>query len=74
MEEKDNNEVAFMDVTIYDDGKCYIEVSDNGHLAKNIAMAMIKDDTVLSILAEAYIIYQEKIGQLNTITKNKIVN
>lgn len=56
------NEVAFLDVTIYESGKCIIEISDNGELSKVIAKAMVQDDNLLGILAEAYIIYQEKIG------------
>lgn len=62
MEERSTNEVAYLDVTVHKDGKCFIEIADNGELAKIIAKAMVKDDNLLGLLAEAYIIYQEKIG------------
>lgn len=62
MEERSTKEVAYLDVTIHEDGKCFIEIADNGELAKIIAKAMVKDDNLLGLLAEAYIIYQEKIG------------
>lgn len=62
MEERSTKEVAYLDVTVHEDGKCFIEIADNGELAKIIAKAMVKDDNLLGLLAEAYIIYQEKIG------------
>lgn len=60
--ETNTEEVAYLDVTIYKDGKCIVEIDDNGQLAKVIATAMVQDDNLLALLAEAYIIYQEKIG------------
>jgi hypothetical protein len=61
-QETNIKEIAFLEVTLYEDGKCFIEIADNGQLSKNIAMAMVKDDNLLGILAEAYIIYQDKMG------------
>ena len=62
MEERNTKEVAYLDVTVHEDGKCFIEIADNGELAKIIAKAMVKDDNLLGLLAEAYILYQDKIG------------
>lgn len=62
MEERNTKDVAYLDVTVRDDGKCFIEIMDNGELAKIIAKAMVQDDNLLGLLAEAYILYQEKIG------------
>lgn len=70
-QETGTKEVAFLDVTIYESGKCFIEIADNGELAKTIALAMVKDDNLLGLLAEAYIIYQDKMGiTQNSKTKN----
>ena len=65
-QETDTKEVAYLDVTVHEDGKCFIEIADNGELAKIIAKAMVQDDNLLGLLAEAYIIYQEKIGSSET--------
>lgn len=71
MEEENIEDIAFMDIAIKADGKTYIEVFDNGDLPKVIALAMVKDDNLLGIMAEAYIIYQEKMGMSQNLkTKN----
>lgn len=62
MEEKDTKDVAYLDITVREDGKCFIEIADNGELAKIIAKAMVQDDNLLGLLAEAYILYQDRIG------------
>jgi hypothetical protein len=69
--EENTKEVAYLDVTVHEDGKCFIEIADNGELAKIIAKAMVQDDNLLGLLAEAYIIYQDKMGMTQDLkTKN----
>ena len=62
MEERNTRDVAYLDIAVRDDGKCFIEIMDNGELAKILAKGMVQDDNLLGLLAEAYILYQEKIG------------
>lgn len=75
MDKDNSDDKAYLDVTITRGDMCYVDICDNGELSKYLAIAMVQDDNLLGILAEAYILYQEKIGQdTNIKTKNKIVN
>ena len=55
-------EVAFLEVTIYETGKCIIEMSDNGQLSNYLSKALHKDDQLLTLFAETYIKYMEYIN------------
>jgi hypothetical protein len=55
-------EVAFLDVTIYETGKCIIELSDDGQLSDYLSKALHKDEQLLSLFAETYIKYSEQVN------------
>ncbi len=55
-------EVAFLDVTIYETGKCIIELSDDGQLSDYLSKALHKDEQLLALFAETYIKYSEQIN------------
>ena len=55
-------EVAFLDVTIYETGKCVIELADNGQLSDYLSKALHKDEQLLALFAETYIKYSEQIN------------
>ena len=55
-------EVAFLDITIYETGKCIIELSDNGQLSDYLSKALHKDEQLLALFAETYIKYSEQIN------------
>lgn len=59
MEEKDTNEVSFLDVTVYDDGTSKIEVLDNGGLEEVLALAIIKDERLHGLMIEVFVKYLE---------------
>lgn len=62
MDKNTSEDKAYLDITISHNNICYIDMFDNGELPAYIASAMVQNDELLSLLAEAYIIYQEKIG------------
>ncbi len=55
-------EVAFLDVTIYETGKCIIEMSDDGQLSEYLSKALHKDEQLLALFAETYIKYSEQVN------------
>jgi hypothetical protein len=55
-------EVAFLDVTIYETGKCIIELSDDGQLSDYLSKALHKDEQLLALFAETYIKYSEQVN------------
>jgi len=55
-------EVAFLEVTVYEDGKCIIEMLDNGQLSDYLSKALHKDEQLLAIFVETYIKYSEQIN------------
>ena len=55
-------EVAFLDITIYETGKCVIEMMDNGQLSDYLSKALHKDEQLLALFAETYIKYSEQIN------------
>lgn len=55
-------EVAFLDITIYETGKCIIELSDNGQLSDYLSKALHKDEKLLALFAETYIKYSEQVN------------
>jgi hypothetical protein len=57
-----NEEVAFLDVTVYETGKCVIELADNGQLSEYLSKALHKDEQLLALFAETYIKYSEQIN------------
>lgn len=56
-------EVAYLDVTIYEDSTAKIEMMDNGKLSDYISDGMIKDDSILSLMMEVFIKYQYKTSE-----------
>lgn len=56
-------EVAYLDVTIYEDNTAKIEMMDNGKLSDYISDGMIKDDSILSLMMEVFIKYQYKTSE-----------
>lgn len=65
-------EVAFLEVTIYESGKCIIELADNGQLSDYLSKALHKDDNLLALFAETYIKYSEQVN--NGSFKPKSIN
>ena len=57
-----NEEVAFLEVTVYETGKCVIELSDNGQLSDYLSKALHKDEQLLALFAETYIKYSEQVN------------
>jgi hypothetical protein len=57
-----NEEVAFLEVTVYETGKCVIEVMDNGNLSDFLSKALHKDEQLLALFAETYIKYSEQVN------------
>lgn len=55
-------EVAFLEVTIYESGKCVIEMADNGQLSDYISKALHKDEQLLGLFAEIYLKYLEQVN------------
>ena len=55
-------EVAFLEVTVYETGKCVIEMMDNGQLSDYLSKALHKDEQLLALFAETYIKYSEQIN------------
>jgi len=55
-------EVAFLEVTVYETGKCIIEMMDNGQLSDYLSKALHKDEQLLALFAETYIKYSEQIN------------
>lgn len=55
-------EVAFLDVTVYETGKCIIELSDDGQLSDYLSKALHKDEQLLALFAETYIKYSQQIN------------
>jgi len=55
-------EVAFLEVTVYETGKCIIEMLDNGQLSDYLSKALHKDEQLLALFAETYIKYSEQIN------------
>jgi len=55
-------EVAFLEVTVYEDGKCIIEMLDNGQLSDYLSKALHKDEQLLTLFVETYIKYSEQIN------------
>lgn len=62
MDKNTSEDKAYLDITITNGNMCYIDICNDGELPEYIASAMVHNDELLSLLAEAYIIYQEKIG------------
>lgn len=60
--EKNIEEVAFLEVTVYETGKCIIEMMDNGNLSDFLSKALHKDEQLLALFAETYIKYSEQIN------------
>jgi hypothetical protein len=57
-----NEEVAFLEVTVYETGKCVIEMLDNGQLSEYLSKALHKDEQLLALFAETYIKYSEQVN------------
>jgi len=57
-----NEEVAFLEVTVYETGKCVIEMLDNGQLSEYLSKALHKDEQLLTLFAETYIKYSEQVN------------
>jgi hypothetical protein len=57
-----NEEVAFLEVTVYETGKCMIEMLDNGQLSEYLSKALHKDEQLLALFAETYIKYSEQVN------------
>jgi hypothetical protein len=57
-----NEEVAFLEVTVYETGKCVIEMMDNGNLSDFLSKALHKDEQLLALFAETYIKYSEQVN------------
>jgi hypothetical protein len=57
-----NEEVAFLEVTVYETGKCMIEMLDNGNLSDFLSKALHKDEQLLALFAETYIKYSEQVN------------
>jgi hypothetical protein len=57
-----NEEVAFLEVTVYETGKCVIEMLDNGNLSDFLSKALHKDEQLLALFAETYIKYSEQVN------------
>jgi hypothetical protein len=55
-------EVAFLEVTVYETGKCVIEMMDNGQLSDYLSKALHKDEQLLALFAETYIKYSEQVN------------
>jgi hypothetical protein len=55
-------EVAFLEVTVYETGKCVIEMMDNGQLSDYLSKALHKDEQLLALFAETYIKYSQQIN------------
>ena len=55
-------EVAFLDITVYETGKCIIELSDDGQLSDYLSKALHKDEQLLALFAETYIKYSEQVN------------
>ena len=55
-------EVAFLEVTVYETGKCIIEMLDNGQLSDYLSKALHKDEQLLALFAETYIKYSQQIN------------
>lgn len=65
-------EVAFLEVTIYEDGKCIVELMDNGQMSDYLSKALHKDEQLLALFAETYIKYSQQIN--NGLFKPKSLN
>ena len=65
-------EVAFLEVIIYESGKCIIEMADNGQLSDYLSKALHKDEQLLALFVETYIKYSEQIN--NGLFKPKSLN
>jgi hypothetical protein len=65
-------EVAFLEVTVYETGKCIIEMMDNGQLSDYLSKALHKDEQLLALFAETYIKYSEQVnnGLMKPTSKN----
>jgi hypothetical protein len=57
-----NEEVAFLEVTVYETGKCVIEMMDNGNLSDFLSKALHKDEQLLTLFVETYIKYSEQVN------------
>ena len=55
-------EVAFLDITVYETGKCIVELSDDGQLSDYLSKALHKDEQLLALFAETYIKYSEQVN------------
>jgi hypothetical protein len=55
-------EVAFLEVTVYEDGKCIIEMLDNGQLSDYLSKALHKDEQLLALFVETYIKYSQQVN------------
>lgn len=70
--ETNTKEKAFLEVTLYEDGKCVIELYDNGQLSDYLSRALHKDEQLLALFAETYIKYSEQVN--NGLFKPKSIN
>jgi len=66
-----DDEVAYLDITLFKDGECVIELSDNGALAKLIAEGIINDDKLFAFFANVFMNYQLKLSDNNNTNYNK---
>lgn len=60
-----DDEVAYLDIRLFEDGECVIELSDNGKLAKLIAEGIINDDKLFAFFANVLMNYQLKLSSIN---------
>ena len=55
-------EVAFLEVAVYEDGKCIIEMLDNGQISDYLSKALHKDEQLLALFVETYIKYSQQVN------------
>jgi hypothetical protein len=60
---EDDEEVAYLDVRLYKDGECIIELLDNGKLSNLLAEGIINDDKLFNFFANVLMNYQLKLSK-----------
>lgn len=73
MNNEEEEQTAYLDITLFKDGECVIELSDNGKLANLVAEGIINDDKLFAFFANVLMNYQLKLssGNNNTNDYNK---
>jgi hypothetical protein len=60
---EDDQEAAYLDIRLYDDGECIIELLDNGKLSNLLAEGIINDDKLFNFFANVLMNYQLKLSK-----------